>query len=395
MARPGLLQKWIYAQGKSSVPEEWIFWSGLSMIAAACRDKVQVQFTDTDTLPLSLYVMLIGGAGIGKSRTIYSVKGALDGVLSDEEIFDGKITAPGFLDSIGTKAGKPLDDRRSKLYLLADELAFSVGTGENADQLIKLLTAYYNAPPGVKKERNRYKGLIYIKDPCINCFFGTTFNWLRDAITPDAIHGGFFTRIIPVIHHGDIPRISRPGYPKGRAKIIHEIQKKLRYLAGRKVNLRLTNLARKREDEWFYSKTLRPDPDETTEGWWNRQQALVLKLAGLLALSDSVRAKTIQERHIKVAISISNRILKDLPEVMRAATSGVESKTINMVYNTIRRYGTIKHWRLAQRASTMGINKDRLSVVLETLQEAKLISVVFGERGRSYKWLGEKKEKNR
>lgn len=387
-----LIDLWVYAQGESEVPRPWLYWGFMSALAATIADRISV-CEDAGLPPTTphLYVFMLGHSGRGKSVVCRRARDIVTGVIPEWLVYDGKMTGAMLLNRIGTPAPEakskrkkkraPVarsDPKRSKVFLLTDELAAAIGSGDNASIFIKLMTQLFTAGPGIKKEGTITRGERWIDSPCINWLAGTTFEWLRECITTEAVHGGFFARIIPVLDPNDETRYARPVYPPDRDATLAYIHRALVNLAKRNCILRLTKEAASALDGWHMT---RPKPDEVLRPWWNRQREFVLKIAILLTVAANPRALTISRRQIGRAILRTNKILGDLPEVMRAATSGVEGRLIQSVYEHIRTKEPVKHFALAERMAMRGVGREKLQVVLETLVEARLVIVEHSERG--------------
>ena len=209
--------------GRSEVPAEYHLWSCLSLIAACLADRVY--FTKHDGIPLvpNLYVLLIGPSGNGKSVAMDAAL-RFTKELHSLNVFNGEITAAGLADELGARgpARGYESAPRSKLWLVTDELAQSVGTGTIAVDFIRMMTRIYRPGAHSIRKRTVTRGEVRITDACINWLGGSTREWLVESMPSSAIKGGTLGRmaLVNCPYNFDI-RIPTPQYPDDQAQLVN------------------------------------------------------------------------------------------------------------------------------------------------------------------------------
>jgi len=378
-------------QGQSEIPAEYHFWSCIALIGAVLSDRVYVVWA-TRRLAPNLYVFLIGPSGSGKD---YAIESALSLVhpLNIVRIYNGRTTAPHLVDMIGTADYEPPDPEKAKIWLTMPELSLSLGTGDQADSMVRLLTGIYGTGPGNEvpfSEGTRTRGQKIITNPCVNVLAGSTAEWHTDSISTAAVQGGFYARAFVV--QGDYKlddpmRQWEPVLPSDYEEIRARLRSRLIAMSKIKGEMRLTTKALAKAVKWYHNRKL---PTYPVIPWWQRMRAHALKLSIIFAVADG-ETKVIKEKHVSVAIKVVSSLEEQMPEVIRFASSGVESRLVNRIYDIIKRYRQISRTDLIRNVSSSGVTAAKLNVVIETLVEAGDIEEVSTSRGGAiYRWLGGK-----
>lgn len=293
----GFLELYRYYCGRTEVPATFHDWAAIAGIAACVQDRVWIQKHLTPLMP-NLYVLLVGPSGLGKGQAINNVIRLLAPYERELGIYAGRITGQALADTIGSKeAGGTADaaggrkpqapepEKPARVFLVAEELALSVGSGPRAHDFVCFMTGLYNSSPVAFRDRTRTSGLVAVKDPCINWLAGTTRDWLKRSVPTDAVEGGFFGRTLVVEAEYDfVKRIAEPAYPSDIDAVQAELGLRvqwLMYVAGQTM---LTPEARESVKLWYDN---RPNPtDMALAPSWKRAQDMLYKIAMVLALSD-------------------------------------------------------------------------------------------------------------
>ncbi len=130
-------------------------------------------------------------------------------------------------------------------------------------------------------------------------------------------------------------------------------------------------------DDWYIHA--KPPDDSVLLPAFNRADALIYKLALLLALAEWPGRESVNEageiefdcsikaKHIEEAIDLWNSLVYDMPQTMKVANASPQSADVELVRGIIARARTITRSALMQKVGNRGINKDRLDKALETL----------------------------
>src|SRR5271166_511651 len=227
--------------------------------------------------------MMIGPSAIGKGFVINRAVELLEANDYGEKLafYQGRITSQGIYDYIGSRSRTTSKRKpwKTLLYLVCPELADDIGEGERARNIIKSLTAMYDG--SLFMDRTREHGQIYVENQCINCFMGTTRDWLVEVVPGSDFHGGFFGRIITVVESYDFgKRYAHPQRPSDWEAIHEKLIDRVRELLSLEGEIVMSPQASRIDDHWYMS---RPAPDNHVDAaGWKRQQELIYKVATVL-----------------------------------------------------------------------------------------------------------------
>lgn len=381
------LQAYRYMVGKSEVPTQFHLWCGLSLIASCVADRVWIEKFRGSKLAPNLYVVLLGPSGCGKGVAIDCAISLVKDI-SLVNLYRGKSTAQFVIDHLGKKKRMPNGRRileNPKLYLVTPELAMSVGSGQFADDLIKLMTELYTGGDYTFKDGTRTRGLVEITGHCVNWLAGTTDKWLLRALTRDAIEGGAMARMVLVPAKYDYElRIPAPVMPPNYDAVRAYLGDRVRAFCELHGPFTKSIEAREIEEQWYLDRE-KPN-DEMLAPTWRRQHDLMLKLAMLYSLADGSDL-VIRQRHMVAAKRLSYTAAAAVPHVVMLASMPYEDAGLVFVRDFIRSSHRIQRQRLAGRCSKRGIPARKLDEFIRTLKIEGLIQQVRGARNSTwYEW---------
>lgn len=244
--------KWVR---ESESPPAWHFWSAVTCLGAAARRNLYMGFGDYYLYP-NHYVVFVGSSATGKSVAFKPPQDVLVEAnrlhdlwrLSDATLLqqlsspDGP-ALPVFPEDLSITmlasypspqyivqalmAGKiralvdprtltptsvNVTRRQSIGWLANDELKTIFGDQTFApEQLIALLTDFYNCHDTGKGIGTIARGSEQLRDICLSFLGASTLEWLTKGVTPAVFEGGFMSRILYVAR--DTSTI--PFYPSG------------------------------------------------------------------------------------------------------------------------------------------------------------------------------------
>lgn len=180
-------------------------WCAISTVAAALERKVFVR-TSSELYP-NLYVILVGDAGIGKTRPIMKSRSLMQ-ELPDSHIGMTSSTMAFLVDilSESKRVVIQLPDppiEYNTVYLIADELSAFMNQYDN--ELVAGLTTFYDCVP--YSQGRRTKDLrIRIERPQVNLLCGSTPSNLVNLMPEFAWEQGLTSRML-LIHSTERPII--------------------------------------------------------------------------------------------------------------------------------------------------------------------------------------------
>jgi hypothetical protein len=337
-----------YAQGNEA-PGAFHFWTGASVLGAACRRNFYIDQGSFFIYP-NLYVLIISPSGSKKSSSLVIGQDILERLnlqLLDEgvdpreriRISPKKVAPERFFHLL--KAEEIEDDIDPKIvdsvaFLGITELVILLGKSVfHADQMIHLLTELWDCPE--KYEVSTFvRGNEVLRNVAISLVACTTEAWLYDSAQEDIFTGGFMGRCV-VVPRGYSNRVYAKPEPLDPVQA-NELSKWLVSLSTSKT----TQLTIKGWD-WYqdwYEKNKQiaaGQDDRKMEGYFNRRDVHLLKIAMLIALSEGHKA--ILEEDLKVALKILEHEEKFLPNVLNKVGVHPKSKTGEEVLDYLTRKG--------------------------------------------------------
>lgn len=202
------LQSWIAAYEEftaaSGSPRIYRLWTAISCLAGAMERKVWVRTMQSDLYP-NLYVLLIGGPGIGKSQALSHAERFWRG-LKNHHVAPTSLTKASLVDALADakrsliRPGQiPSHVDFNSLLVPASELGAFLT--EYSNDFINTLTTLYDG--GTYAERRRTKDLkLEIPRPQLNLLGATTPSYLNAVLPAGAWDQGFISRTI-LIYSGD------------------------------------------------------------------------------------------------------------------------------------------------------------------------------------------------
>lgn len=376
--------------GESEVPNSYIIWCAISLIAAAVADRVWV--TKFGKLPPNLYVALLGPSANGKDTAI---DGMMDLAMQHPKIgaINFRSTAPNLLHYM-TKSRK--DDHgvmhpNGRLYLVMPEVSMSLRKGDISDDFVKVMTALYSGKPYPLTDGTVTRGDTVLRDYTLNWIFGSVLVWLLDVIPATSISGGTFGRIIGVHHdYQRDKRVEMPSRPLDVREVTDHLHRRLDELTEIEGEFTLTPSAKSVMSRWYNERTW-PEDDSLVPAW-KRQHDLVLKLSMILSLSDGVDLM-IRDSHVWQAQKLSESVIRRLADIQAAAATS--RNTDGIVF--VRQYlGGVKRpvgrTELLKKFIARGFGgAPELSLVMQTLNESgESIERGLG-RAKIYSFMGRRK----
>ncbi len=396
MPDTNLLSLYMRHCGTSEVPSCFNLWSGISMIAAAVRDTVYLDwFKGTPTKP-NLFVFLIGPSGIGKEKAINTAARYI-AELPHCYLYGGRATGPALIDEFANRPVKMNGHMvvSSPLYFVTEELNMSIRGGEQSQDLLSFATGIYGGKSYPLKERTRSRGTtLVIPNPCLNWLAGTTEEWMMRSIPKDAIEGGFFARVLAIVGQKDYSvRHPRPLYPPDYEELKATITQRVKHLSDIEGEITVSDNAWAWHDTWYQS---RPAPEDSLlRASFNRADEMMLKLAMILSLAewDSIHdpdgyAGTIEVRHFEGALELWESVAATLPAILRCTASNYHDAAIQKVEELMRKVKAIGHGDLVQKSVPKGLRSADVVRAIRELADRGDVDIVQLGKGKAYRWMG-------
>jgi hypothetical protein len=288
----------------SEVPLGWHFWTGVGIIGAALRRNLYIDRNTFYILP-NHYMIMVGPTAAHKSTAIghglsilehlnKQAWGRVQETWIDRRviILPIKLTPEAMVDAL--KAGNkhydefpnPVHIPQSVGLLQCSELSVLMGKNVmGADRMIHLITDLYGHEGKEYKFRTRQRGEHMLTEPTISTLFGSTASWINKSVTSELFTGGFVGRNMWLERDTSTkwlpkPQPLDPVMKEGLAAML------LPWMLTTVKEMELTPAAEQWFDKWYLENKAASAPIPLMEGWKERKQGHLLKLAMVLAVSD-------------------------------------------------------------------------------------------------------------
>jgi hypothetical protein len=406
----------LYAQD-SEAPLAWHFWCAVATLGMVARRNF---YWDRGRyiLYLNHYLLIVGPTGLKKSTTMNQAMALLK--LADQKVqdirndkpppfyFSPDRVTPEALDaelSAWTKANP--DAKDTICGLVNDEVATLLGKNVwGSDKLIHFLTAIYGGAASYR-DASIGRGKREMKNIQVTALFGSTADWIRDSVTDEMLGGGFLGRCV-IVPRED-PHGIFPEPPPSDPVVMHTLAEALIpwiSLSGL-VECRRTKEATSWYEEWYLSNKAGKPSDPRLEGWWNRKDdhlhklAAILRIAELIASGEGAYEELIESRVLLVglrtfhqAISIldveENHLPKLLAQIGANIVARANERVLLIIEQEYRRTKTpVSHSRVLQKSVHFIGGAWEFRRAIETLREQNLVTVAHegGPMGRGKTYL--------
>lgn len=395
------LDLFCHVAGESEVPQDFIFWAGMSLLASCVADRVWMEPDAGRKVTPNLYVFLLGPSGTGKEYAVHAA-GKYAAKEPTINVYGGMATSQFLLKYL---ARRHKSDHQvwafvnTKLYFITEELGMCTRPGEQAHDLVTTMTGLYKGAPYPFRKGTVSGDDLMIPNPCLNWLAGSTDDWLVKTIGRDAVMGGFTARLVTVRGRRNYAvRYPQMLFPEDLEEVKAHLEARVRGYTEAEGGLTLSEEARTIHDNWYLT---RPAPtDEQNEPGFNKADEMVLRFATLLSLADwdAVAERDapgiVEAGHMQRAIDLWDNVSAQTPEVIRLASSTVKSSQVDVVSNLCQKAGTIDRSSLTRKARYYGLDGDDIDRCVRTLiaQDSLLMHREPSPRGPArtiYTWQAE------
>ena len=188
------LVEWCSLFTNTEVPDNYAVWTGIWTISSTLRNSVGIA-RGTRLMHPNLYVLLVGPGSGGKSYSADISISMLE-TLGFIELFQGRMSESymvKYLSNLSQKQallGQPTDP---VLSIYSDELAMTVGSGDQALEFLRSMTQLYSSK---FQYGTHAHGMLKVDRATINWLALATVSWLKRSMPKDLIDSGFVARVI-------------------------------------------------------------------------------------------------------------------------------------------------------------------------------------------------------
>ena len=381
------LENWLRAYmqftKETESPEAYHFWVGISLLSAATKRQVYLDFNQFRIYP-NTYIILVGPAGARKSVAT-AIGMRIAGQVGLRK-FSDKITGAALIKDLSEAQEKIIDVTKKEVtfvtpvIIYASELGVFMGSDAYGSGVIADLTDLFDCPQTWEK-KTISRDAETIVAPYITLLAASTPQTLKDTLPPGAVGQGFTSRILFVWAPSRRKRVPIPEWGVEYEALAKCLVEDLKSISTVKGVFKFTAEGLSRYRDHYYSH---PEPedefeDERLRNYAARKDIHMLKIAQLLSLADRSDL-TIGEKEINGAIDALLWLDKGLPQVFAGHGGATTSEDVVRIFKQIalatQRTGFISHRELVKR-NYYHIEPQLLAMVLQTLSDAGAIEEVI------------------
>jgi hypothetical protein len=363
-----------YSQFSES-PENFHFWTGVSVVAGALRRHVWIDMGYFQWTPC-FYIVFVAPPGIVSKSTTANVGMNLLREVPGVTFGPDAVTWQSLIQSLAASAETFEYDQllhtMSSISIVSSE--FGTFLNPNDREMVDVLVSLWDGQIGTWEKATKTQGNDKIQNPWINLIACTTPAWIQGNFPEYMIGGGFTSRTIFVYGEEKRKLVAYPAkeLPKDfeaqRLRLIHDLEHIALELIG---PYSLSDSATKWGTEWYerlYATNLKTLAQDRFAGYVARKQTHLHKLAMILAASYK------DERVIEAAdLQLAEARLLEAEQHQELVFSKIvspEARPSNLIMDVMRR----QH-RMNKRALFMSVFQ---SISHKQFEEALAAGIAAG-----------------
>jgi hypothetical protein len=377
-----------YTEGKGS-PRIYRLWSAIFTVGAVCERKVWLTTAKGKLYP-NQYILLVGGAGIGKSLCTSIVYDLLNEIRTPETPFHiapTSVTKASLIDALQDaerRIIRPMEIPSvisfNSLSIVPNEFGVFLPSWEG--DFMSALTDLWDCK-NYSETRRTSKININIPHSQLNLFSATTPVYLNNLLPEGAWEQGFMSRMM-IVFSGEVIYTNLFDLLEtdsaAWADLVHDL-KEIYKVYG---EVQVTDEAKEAINEW--SKAGGPPiPDHPKlSSYCARRAAHVLKLCIIAALaSDSEKIVTID--HFAEAIDWLTQLEFYMPDVFKSMKTGGDGRAIEECWHFayqvfLKTKAPVPEHRIVQFLQER-VPVHNITRLLDVMERSKLLQKKFTDSG--------------
>ena len=352
------------------------FWSALWVLGSALGRDVYVP-RPLAPVYMNWYVILCAESGVTRKST--AVGYARDMVAARGiNLVEGRMTPPYLWQQLGRLT---VDHGRAELCIAVSELVTFLSRDQTMMQLPAMLTDLYDCPVQRVGGGSVGTGTIPIRNTFVTFLSASTPSWLRLAVNPAVIEGGFTSRCLFVVA---VQPKQRVAWPSAKSTDVSRVSSSLSetVAAAREVGrISLMPSAIERFTNWYNRRDISTD-DPFTASFNAREDGHVLRMAACLAVNDGSMA--VYPRHIEAATKFIREVKTHAVALFQ--DTGVPAKVstgISRVVEVLAEHGQLgilrTHLFLRVRHY---LSRDEFDIAIRTMHELRMLRILVEATNR-------------
>lgn len=311
----GWLANYLHYTEEQESPENFHFWTGLTILAATLKRHIWIDRKFYKLYP-NLYTVVVAVSAECKKSTATDIgESLLSKVFSKEptrqvRIFRDRISASGLIDCIQDVQPELIGTRITKdssILMYAPELATFLTKESFTQEIVPILTSLYTS--GKFNSKTIKHGQIRITDCSPSILGATTPESLAKCIPLEIFGLGFPGRFIFVVEKDVGKKVAWMNKDEELEQLLIQ---DLEHIASLNGEVRVDDNVKLFYKNWYDDYKIPPDSPSALIPYYQRKPELVLKLAMILAVNyrdDLILHPT----HISTAINLLFGIEENMP----------------------------------------------------------------------------------
>lgn len=384
----GFLSTYLRYVQKTEVPDYFGLWSALSMIGTCLGRKCFIEYWPT--IYPNTYIFLVARSALCRKSTAISQTHRLMAQLDDPPfVLPQKNTTEGIIQMLQRKeeVDGVLTQVKAEGIIMPDELSVFLDQNAVKTGLIPFLTNLWDAQEREWIYYTKGGGKETLIDPCLNILAGTTLEWLRQAIPPDSVGGGFTSRVIFITADRSDRRICWPSKDSDAIELERMLLRDLNIIRRLKGAF-IIEPGVKELFSLIYQDFLKNSSmltSATLSGYAGRRHIMLLKIA---MCTSAARSSTmiINEGDLKEAEALLLNAETLMPSITSRLLSNDTGDNLEVIESYIKAHRTIARSDLTKKMSNK-MKSHELEEYLQTLIQMGQIKEIIG-RGITYQYIG-------
>lgn len=363
---------------ETECPIAYHLWLACFVIGVAVGRNVWLERYPYTVTP-NLYVLLVGPSAVGKST---AARMAMDLLVSTEErpgVIRDRITPEALVDTLATfeRMVEGVDELSimnvTPGVIYATELATMLSQSQFLRDLIPLLTRLHDDE--TFEYTTRRGGIIRLHNPCIGFLGCCTPVWLKQALSVEAMEGGFAGRMNFVLAHKPEKLLDDPQVTPETLVLKEKLINDLNHIQKLRGPMTLTEGFKKVWSDWYYDfyDIEKVDERSPMKGHTGRRKAILHKLAMIASLAEGDSLE-LTERHFKFALSTVQVLDAGIEEIVESMTSDPVSQDALYIHTQLNKTPVTTRRELSRRISWK-MNVKRMDQALQDLYSRGLVEL--------------------
>lgn len=292
-----LLSDWLtgyleYTTKISESPISYHTWAGVSLLSASLQRRVSMKWGHTKIYP-NQYIVLIGPSGMGrKGEPLVLAKTFMENL--GLPIASQSITREALIKLMANSTSQFMNKGtmviQAPINIVANELTVFMGQ-KNIKLLGDLTDMYDSQAKWTYETKHGDNPKDSITGVCVNMLASTAPDWIPSILPPEAVGGGWTSRVIFVVESKKSKVIADPDIFPVDTKLEDQLRRDLQQIHKLVGEFKFTQEARQLYVEWYedqeakFEQGVLPVTDTKFLGYISRRATHIKKLGMCLSAS--------------------------------------------------------------------------------------------------------------